>query len=143
MAWIILFIAGILEVVWAFAMKQSEGFTRLWPSVLTLVAMGISFALLSWSMRTLPLGTAYAVWTGIGAIGAFLVGIVLLGESANPMRVAAAIMIGGGILMMKLSSAPRHFIVPISRKRSVTLINMAFKMPANATSSARLISQRV
>ena len=104
MAWIILVIAGILEVVWAFAMKQSEGFTRLWPSVLTLGAMAISFALLSWSMRTLPLGTAYAVWTGIGAIGAFLVGIVLLGESANPMRVAAAVMIGGGILMMKLSS---------------------------------------
>jgi len=104
MAWIILFIAGILEVVWAFAMKQSEGFTRLWPSVLTLGAMAISFALLSWSMRTLPLGTAYAVWTGIGAIGAFAVGIVFLGESANPMRVAAAIMIGGGILLMKLSS---------------------------------------
>ena len=104
MAWIILVIAGVLEVVWAFAMKQSEGFTRLWPSVLTLGAMAISFALLSWSMRTLPLGTAYAVWTGIGAIGAFLVGIVLLGESANPMRVAAAVMIGGGILMMKLSS---------------------------------------
>lgn len=104
MAWVILVIAGMLEVVWAFAMKQSEGFTRLWPSILTLVAMGISFALLAWSMRTLPLGTAYAVWTGIGAIGAFLVGIVLLGESANPMRVAAAVMIGGGILLMKLSS---------------------------------------
>ncbi len=104
MAWIILVIAGILEVVWAFTMKLSDGFTRLWPSVLTLVAMGISFALLSWSMRTLPLGTAYAVWTGIGAIGAFLVGIIFLGESANPMRVAAAVMIGGGILLMKLSS---------------------------------------
>ncbi len=104
MAWLILVIAGGLEVVWAFAMKQSDGFTRLWPSILTLGAMAISFALLSWSMRTLPLGTAYAVWTGIGALGAFAVGIFFLGESANPMRVAAALMIGGGILLMKLSS---------------------------------------
>lgn len=104
MAWIILIVAGLFEVVWAFAMKQSEGFTRLWPSVLTLAAMGISFAMLAWSMRVLPLGTAYAVWTGIGAIGAFAVGVIFLGESANPMRVAAAAMIGGGILLMKLSS---------------------------------------
>jgi len=103
-AWIILVIAGLLEIVWAFAMKQSEGFTRLWPSLVTLGAMGISFALLSLSMRTLPLGTAYTVWTGIGAVGAFVVGIVVLGESANPLRVAAALLIVGGLVLMKIAS---------------------------------------
>ena len=104
MAWIILVIAGLLEVVWAFSMRQSEGFTRLWPSLVTLGAMGVSFALLAWSMRTLPLGTAYTVWTGIGAVGAFLVGIVALGEAANPMRIVAALLIVGGLVLMKLSS---------------------------------------
>jgi quaternary ammonium compound-resistance protein SugE len=104
MAWIILAVAGVLEVVWAFAMKQSEGFTRLTPSVVTIAAMIVSFALLSWSMRTLPLGTAYAVWTGIGAIGAFIVGIVVLGESATPLRILAALMIVGGLALMKVSS---------------------------------------
>jgi quaternary ammonium compound-resistance protein SugE len=103
-AWIILVIAGLLEIVWAFAMKQSEGFTRLWPSLLTLGAMGISFALLSISMRTLPLGTAYTVWTGIGAVGAFVVGILVLGESANPLRVVAALLIVGGLVLMKIAS---------------------------------------
>lgn len=104
MPWLALFVAGLLEVVWAFSMKQSEGFTRLWPTALTLVAMVLSFALLSWSMRVLPLGTAYTIWTGIGAIGAFVVGIVALGEAANPMRVAAALLIVGGLVLMKLSS---------------------------------------
>ena len=75
MAWILLFLAGVLEVVWAYSMKQSAGFTRLAPSAITIVTMIASFALLSLSMRTLPLGTAYTVWTGIGAVGAFLVGI--------------------------------------------------------------------
>ena len=70
MAWIILFVAGLLEVVWAYSMKQSDGFTRLVPSLVTIVAMVASFGLLSWSMRVLPLGTAYTVWTGIGAVGA-------------------------------------------------------------------------
>ena len=105
MAWIILVIAGLLEVVWAFSMKQSEGFTRLGPSLVTLGTMAVSFALLSWSMRTLPLGTAYTVWTGIGAVGAFLVGMIVLGETANPMRIAAALLIVGGLVLMKLSSA--------------------------------------
>ncbi|EHL95282.1 multidrug resistance protein, SMR family [Acetobacteraceae bacterium AT-5844] len=105
MAWLILVIAGIFEVVWAFTMKQSEGFTRLWPSVITLVAMLVSFGLLSWSMRTLPLGTAYTVWTGIGAIGAFIVGVLVLGESANAMRLLAALLIVSGLLLMKLSSS--------------------------------------
>jgi quaternary ammonium compound-resistance protein SugE len=104
MAWIILVIAGLLEIVWAFAMKQSEGFTKLWPSLVTLGAMGISFALLSMSMRTLPLGTAYTVWTGIGAVGAFVVGILVLGESANPLRVVAALLIVGGLVLMKIAS---------------------------------------
>jgi quaternary ammonium compound-resistance protein SugE len=103
-AWIVLVIAGVLEVVWAFSMKQSEGFTKLWPSLITLGAMGVSFALLSWSMRTLPLGTAYTVWTGIGAVGAFIVGILVLGESANPMRIVAAILIVAGLALMKLAS---------------------------------------
>jgi quaternary ammonium compound-resistance protein SugE len=103
-AWLILVIAGLFEVVWAFTMKQSEGFTRLWPSVVTLAAMLVSFGLLSWSMRSLPLGTAYAVWTGIGAVGAFVVGIVFLGETANALRLFAALLIVGGLLLMKVSS---------------------------------------
>ncbi|MBN8829108.1 MAG: quaternary ammonium compound efflux SMR transporter SugE [Sphingomonadales bacterium] len=104
MAWIILVIAGLLEVVWAFSMKQSEGFTRLWPSVVTLVAMALSFGLLAWAMRVLPLGTAYMVWTGIGALGAFLVGIVVLGEAVNAMRLIAAGLILTGLVTMKLAS---------------------------------------
>lgn len=104
MAWVYLGIAGLLEIVWAFAMKQSDGFTRLGPSIVTLVAMIGSFVLLSLSMKSLPLGTAYTVWTGIGAIGAFLVGIMWLGEQANAMRIAAALLIVGGLLLMKLSS---------------------------------------
>jgi len=104
MAWIALVIAGLLEVVWAFSMKLSDGFSKLVPSAITIVAMIASFALLSWSMRTLPLGTAYTIWTGIGAVGAFIVGITVLGESANPMRLIAAAMIVGGLVLMKLST---------------------------------------
>lgn len=104
MAWLVLVVAGVFEIVWAFAMKQSEGFTRLWPTVVTLVAMLVSFGLLSWSMRTLPLGTAYTVWTGIGAVGAFVVGIAVLGEAVTATRLAAAAMIVSGLLLMKLSS---------------------------------------
>ncbi len=105
MAWFILSVAGLLEVVWAFSMKRSEGFTRLGPSVVTLVAMVISFALLARAMRELPLGTAYTVWTGIGAIGAFVLGIVVLGEQASPMRIVAATLIIGGLVLMRLSEA--------------------------------------
>lgn len=104
MAWFALLIAGLLEVVWAFSMKQSEGFTRLWPSVVTITTMVASFALLSWAMRTLPLGTAYTIWTGIGAVGAFIVGIAILGEAASPLRISAAVLIIGGLILMKLSS---------------------------------------
>lgn len=96
--------AGLFEVIWASAMKQSQGFTRLWPSVVTVTGMIVSFALLSWSMRTLPLGTAYTVWTGIGAIGAFAVGIMVLGEAASPLRLLAAGLIVSGLIVMKLAS---------------------------------------
>lgn len=104
MAWASLFIAGLLEIVWASFMKQSEGFTRLWPSVITIVAMLASFALLSWSMKSIPLGTAYTVWTGIGAAGAFLIGIAVFHEAVTPMRVIAACLIILGIVLMKLSA---------------------------------------
>lgn len=104
MAWLILIIAGVFEVIWAFAMKQSVGFTRLWPSIITLVTMIASFGLLSWSMRVLPLGTAYTVWTGIGAVGAFIVGIVALGEATSALRMLAAVLIVSGLVLMKLST---------------------------------------
>jgi quaternary ammonium compound-resistance protein SugE len=103
MAWIILIVAGLLEIVWAYFMKQSQGFTRLIPSAVTIVTMIASFALLSMAMKSLPLGTAYTVWTGIGAVGAFLVGVIVLGESATPLRVVAAGMIVGGLVLMKMS----------------------------------------
>ena len=104
MAWVYLAVAGILEVAWAYAMKQSHGFTRAVPTVVMLVTMIGSLGLLSLSMRTLPLGTAYTIWTGIGAVGAFLVGITLLGESASLPRVAAAVLIVSGLVMMKVST---------------------------------------
>lgn len=104
MAWIYLAAAGILEIVWAYAMKQSEGFTKPGPSTITIVMMIGSFALLSIAMRTLPLGTAYTIWTGIGAVGAFLVGITVLGEAATVTRLAAAALIVSGLVMMKLST---------------------------------------
>ena len=105
MAWAYLIVAGLLEVVWAFAMKQSHGFTRLWPSLITLSTMVASFALLSLAMRSLPLGTAYTIWTGIGAVGAFVLGIFVLGEAVTLMRVLAAMLIVSGLVMMKLSSS--------------------------------------
>lgn len=104
MVWISLIFAGLLEVAWAFTMKQSEGFTKLVPSLLTLVLMAISFLLLSFAMKSLPIGTAYAVWTGIGAVGAFLVGVVFLGEELSLMRVGAAALIFAGLILMKISS---------------------------------------
>ena len=103
MAWLILIIAGAFEVVWASAMKQSDGFTRPWPSIITIGAMLASVGLLSRAMRVLPLGTAYMVWTGIGSIGAFCVGILFLGESIGSMRVVAALLIVSGIALMRLS----------------------------------------
>ena len=104
MSWIILFIAGLLEVVWAIGLKYTHGFTRLTPSVITVSAMIVSIVLLSWAMRSLPVGTAYAVWTGIGAVGAALTGILLLGESASLARIASLALIVAGIIGLKLST---------------------------------------
>ncbi|RKQ40118.1 quaternary ammonium compound-resistance protein SugE [Enterobacter sp. R1(2018)] len=103
-SWIILVVAGLLEVVWAIGLKYSHGFSRLWPGVITVVAMVVSVALLSWAMKTLPVGTAYAVWTGIGAVGAAIAGILLLGESASPARLASLALIVVGIIGLKLSA---------------------------------------
>ncbi len=105
MAWITLFAAGLLEIVWAFFMKQSDGFARVVPAAITLGAMIGSVVLLAIAMRTLPLGTAYTVWTGIGAVGAFIVGIVVLGESASALRIAAAVLIVSGLVLMKFATA--------------------------------------
>lgn len=104
MAWVYLTAAGVLEIVWAYAMKQSHGFTRLLPTSIMVVAMIGSFALLALSMRTLPLGTAYTIWTGIGAVGALLVGIVMLGEAVTLPRIIAAGLIVSGLVLMKLST---------------------------------------
>lgn len=105
MAWVSLVAAGILEIVWAYAMKQSHGFTRLMPTLIMVVTMVGSFGLLSVAMRTLPLGTAYTIWTGIGAVGAFLVGIFLLGEVVSLARIAAAVLIVSGLILMKMSTS--------------------------------------
>jgi len=104
MSWIVLFIAGLLEVVWAIGLKYTHGFTRLTPSVITVTAMIVSIVLLSWAMRSLPVGTAYAVWTGIGAVGAAITGILLLGESASLARIASLALIVAGIIGLKLST---------------------------------------
>lgn len=104
MAWLVLTIAGTFEIVWSFAMKQSHGFSKLGPSVITIVGMLVSFGCLAWAMRVLPLGTAYTVWTGIGAVGAFLVGIFFLGEPASAMRLLAGALIVCGLILMKVSS---------------------------------------
>jgi quaternary ammonium compound-resistance protein SugE len=104
MAWILLFVAGLLEIVWAYTMKLSEGFTRPGATTITLIAMIASFGLLSMAMKTLPLGTAYTVWTGIGAVGAFVLGIAVLGEPTHVARVLAAALIVAGIVLMRLSS---------------------------------------
>ncbi|EBW4249417.1 quaternary ammonium compound efflux SMR transporter SugE [Salmonella enterica] len=104
MSWIILLIAGLLEVVWAVGLKYTHGFSRLTPSIITITAMVISMALLSWVMKTLPVGTAYAIWTGIGAVGAAITGILLLGESASPARLLSLSLIVAGIIGLKLSA---------------------------------------
>ena len=105
MAWVVLVFAGIFEIVWAYSMKLSEGFTKLGPSLATLFFMILSFGLLAYAMKTLPLGTAYTIWTGIGAIGSFLVCIFILGEPATAMRMLAAVLIISGLILMKLSSS--------------------------------------
>lgn len=102
MAWVILVGAGILEVVWAYFMKLSAGFSKPVPSLITFLAMAGSFGLLAVAMRTIPLGTAYPVWTGIGAVGAFVVGAMVLGESVSAVRLVAAALLVAGLVLMKL-----------------------------------------
>jgi len=104
MAWVQLFFAGLFEVCWAVGLKYTEGFSKLWPSVWTVTAMIISFWLLASALRTLPVGTAYAVWTGIGAVGTAILGIALFGESREVMRLLAIGLIVAGIAGLKLTS---------------------------------------
>ncbi len=104
MAWTILIVAGVFETVWAYYMKLSDGFTKLGPTAITFGAMALSIGMLGIAMKSLPLGTAYMVWTGIGAVGAFVVGVVVLGEAVTAMRVLAAVLIVGGLVLMKVSS---------------------------------------
>ena len=104
MSWLILLIAGLLEVVWAIGLKYTHGFSRLIPSLITVTAMIASVVLLSWAMKSLPVGTAYAIWTGIGAVGAAIAGMVLLGESASPARLLSLGLIVPGIIGLKLST---------------------------------------
>lgn len=105
MSWTILLIAGLFECAWAIGLKYTEGFTRFWPSAFTVTAMVISVVLLGIAMRNLPVGTAYAVWTGIGAVGTVILGIVLFSEPANAARLACVGLIVAGILGLKLTSA--------------------------------------
>lgn len=102
MAWIYLFIAGLLEVAWAVGLKYTHGFTRLWPSVFTLVSMAASVGLLGVALRQLPLGTAYAVWTGIGTVGTAIAGMLMLGEPAGALRLLCIGLIVAGIFGLKL-----------------------------------------
>ncbi len=104
MAWIILVLAGLFEIGWAVGLKYTEGFTRLWPTLLTAGAMVLSLTLLGLALRSLPLGTAYAVWTGIGTIGTALLGIILFGEAATAIRLACIGLIVAGIVGLKLVS---------------------------------------
>ena len=104
MNWLILIIAGLFEIVWAIGIKYTDGFTRLWPSVLTLAAMAVSVVLLGIAMKSLPVGTAYAVWVGVGAVGTAILGIFLFGESANIGRLLSLSLIVIGIIGLKLST---------------------------------------
>ena len=104
MAWVYLFVAAMFEVGWAVGLKTTEGFTRFWPSVLTIAAMVISMLLLSLAVRTIPIGTGYAIWTGIGTIGAVLFGVVFFGEPTTPAKSLFLLMIVIGIVGLKLSA---------------------------------------
>ena len=104
MSWIALFAAGLFEIGWAVGLKFTDGFTRLWPSLATAASMVVSLGLLAMALRTLPLGTAYAVWTGIGAVGTVIFGVAVLGETASPARLAFLAMIVAGIAGLKMTS---------------------------------------
>jgi quaternary ammonium compound-resistance protein SugE len=105
MPWVLLVVAGIFEIGWAVGLKYTEGFTRLWPTLATLAAMAVSMALLGLAVRTLPIGTAYAIWTGIGSAGTVVLGIVLLGEPATLIRLFCVLLIVVGIIGLKLVAA--------------------------------------
>ena len=104
MAWVFLGIAGLLEVLWAYMLKVSNNLTKPIEASIAIVAMIASFIVLSMAMKSLPLGTAYAIWTGIGAVGAFVLGIIVLGEAATPMRIGSALLIVAGMVGLKLAS---------------------------------------
>jgi quaternary ammonium compound-resistance protein SugE len=104
MAWLLLFIAGLLEIGWAIGLKYTEGFTRFWPSVFTGASMVASVVLLGIAMKSLPVGTSYAVWVGVGAVGTAILGIVLFGEPASPGRLASIGLILAGIIGLKLAT---------------------------------------
>ena len=104
MGWICLVVAGLFEVAWSVGLKYTHGFTRLWPSVLTIAAIAISMGLLALAVRTIPVGTGYAVWTGIGAVGTAILGVILFGEPATPWRVVCLLMIVGGIIGLKFAT---------------------------------------
>lgn len=103
MAWVLLTFASLFEIIWVFGLKHTQGFTLLWPSIFTLVTMGISFWLLSLAMKTLPMGTAYGVWVGIGAVGTVIVGILFLNESSTIWRLLSIALIISGVVGLKLS----------------------------------------
>jgi quaternary ammonium compound-resistance protein SugE len=102
--WMALLAAGLLEVVWALGLKYSDGLTRFWPTLATVVAIGLSFALMAIALRSLPFGTAYAVWTGIGAVGSILVGMLLYSEPTDPLRLLCLTLIVAGMVGLKLNS---------------------------------------
>lgn len=106
MAWLYLIVAGIFECGWAIGIKYTDGFTKFWPSVLTLTAMAISIWLLSMAMKTIPIGTAYAIWTGIGAVGVTIVGMLLFNESREILRIFCLLLIVAGIIGLKIVSSP-------------------------------------
>jgi quaternary ammonium compound-resistance protein SugE len=105
MSWFILFVAGLFEIGWAVGLKFTQGFTRLWPTVGTVAAMAVSLSLLGIALRTLPLGTAYAVWTGIGTVGTAIVGMLIFNEPAEFLRLACIFLIVAGIVGLKLVSS--------------------------------------
>lgn len=104
MNWAILVVAGLFEIGWAIGLKYTEGFTRLWPTLATALSMLISVWLLGLAMKTLPVGTAYAVWVGIGAVGTVLLGMLLFDDPVTPMRLISLVLIGAGIIGIKLAS---------------------------------------
>ena len=103
-AWLALLAAGVLEIAWAFGLKYSDGLTRFWPSAATLAAIALSFAMMALALKSLPFGTAYAVWTGIGAVGSIVVGMLVYSESADPFRLLCLTLIVAGIVGLKLNS---------------------------------------